>query len=118
MPLYEYRCQDCSRRFTALVGVVADSRDPSCPRCGSANLKRLMSRFGSPRSEDQILDDLADIDRYGDIEENPRKLKKWVREMSKSLDEDLGDDLEEMLEEMDRPETEEDGVESDADRIY
>jgi hypothetical protein len=77
-----------------------------------------MSRFGSPRSEDQILDDLADIDRYGDIEENPRKLKKWVREMSKSLDEDLGDDLEEMLEEMDRPETEEDGVESDADRIY
>ncbi len=118
MPLYEYRCQDCSRRFTALVGVVADSRDPACPRCGSANLQRLMSRFGSPRSEDQVLDDLADIDRYGDIEENPKKLKKWVREMSKSMDEDLGDDLEELLEEMDRPEGEEYGGDSEPDRIY
>lgn len=98
MPLYEYRCRSCSRRFTALVGVVADAKKPACPSCASEDLTRLMSRVSSLRSEDDMLDDLADIDRVGDLED-PKRLKKWVREMGKTMDEDMGDELEQMLEE-------------------
>lgn len=107
MPLYEYRCDQCRKRFTMMVGVVAGSREQACPACGSSKLTKLMSRFGTPRSEDQMLDDLADVDKIGDIEEDPKKMKKWVREMSHAMDDDLGDDLDELLETMDDPSAEE-----------
>ena len=97
MPLFEFRCRQCSKRFTALVGVVARSKAPACPACGSGDLTKLMSRFGSPRSEDKVLDDLADIDKVGDMDD-PKKIKKWIREMGKSMDEDMGDEIEEMFE--------------------
>jgi len=118
MPLFEYRCQDCSRRFTMLVGVVAEQRELACPHCRSVHLKKLISRFGSPRSEDQMLDDLADPDRIGDIEEDPKRLKKWIREMGKTMDEDMGDDFEEMLESVDEPEAADQEGSSTGDAIY
>lgn len=43
MPIYEYRCRACDRRFEA---VVLPKSDPaSCPGCGSADLARLISQF-------------------------------------------------------------------------
>ncbi len=116
MPLFEYRCQNCNKRFTLLVGVLAETRATSCPACGSIKLIKLMSRFGSPRSEDAVLDDLADIDKVGDVED-PKKLRKWIREMGKSMDDDSGDDLEEMLEAAAEEETL-GGHSADGDAIY
>jgi len=97
MPLYEYRCRKCRKRFTALVGVVADASAAACPDCGSGELDRLMSRFGSVRSEDQVLDDLADESAVGDLDD-PKTVRKWAREMSKSLgDDEMAGDLEELM---------------------
>ena len=59
MPLFEYRCKNCQRRFTALVGVVADAKPPACPSCKSTGLTKLMSRVSALRSEDALLDALA-----------------------------------------------------------
>lgn len=42
MPLYEYLCRKCSRRFEALVMGAGDAR---CPDCRSDNLEKLFSRF-------------------------------------------------------------------------
>jgi len=81
-----------------MVGMIADQRELACPACGSGDLAKLIGQFGSVRSEEQVLDDLSDIDRVGDMDD-PKALKRWVREMGKSMDEDMGDDLEQMLEE-------------------
>jgi len=45
MPLYEYRCEDCSRRF--VVRRPVDHRDEalSCPQCGGRKVGRLVSSF-------------------------------------------------------------------------
>lgn len=59
MPIYEYLCQGCRRRFSALVGVVAGPSRVSCPRCGGRKLTKLVSRFSSFRA-DSDLDDLGD----------------------------------------------------------
>ena len=67
MPIFEYRCGDCRRRFSALVGVVADAAAPRCPRCGSEQISKLISRFAVARSEDDMLDALADPDKVGDL---------------------------------------------------
>jgi len=50
MPLFEYICTDCRKRFEALV---YGSQEPSCPLCGSKKLEQQISTFavGSSRSE-------------------------------------------------------------------
>jgi putative FmdB family regulatory protein len=42
MPLYEYTCLGCSKRFEALV--LGPAR-PACPACGGHDLEKLISTF-------------------------------------------------------------------------
>lgn len=42
MPLYEYRCRSCSRRFETLV---FGKEKPSCPKCQGKDLEKLWSAF-------------------------------------------------------------------------
>jgi putative FmdB family regulatory protein len=98
MPLYEYICQKCNRKYTWLVGVVADATPPTCDRCGAQqSVRKEVSRFARLRSDDEALDSLADPENLGDLD-NPAAMRKWAKNMGKELGEDLGDDFEEFLE--------------------
>ena len=98
MPIFEYRCEECRRRFSLLVGVVAGSAEQCCPRCGSRQLQKLISRFASPRSEDDALDELADPTRMGDLED-PKQMMQWMKRVGRETGEDMCDDFEELVEE-------------------
>ena len=99
MPIYEYECRGCSRRVSLLVRSMASREAPRCPRCGSADLSRLMSRFATPKSEDARLEAAADPSQYGDIDENdPQAVARFVKRMGDEMGEDLGDDLGEAME--------------------
>ncbi|MFH1372499.1 MAG: zinc ribbon domain-containing protein [bacterium] len=41
MPIYEYKCMDCTNEFEELVGV-GDSAPP-CPSCRSGNTVKMIS---------------------------------------------------------------------------
>jgi len=99
MPIYEYRCSGCRRIFSFLVGVVAGSGEPVCPHCGGTELKKLISRVARIRSKDQALEELADLDKVGDLED-PRALKQWAKKMGKALGEESGENFGEELDEM------------------
>lgn len=99
MPLFEYRCQDCDKKFTFLYGVVAGNTEPHCPQCRSGNLKKLISRVRHLRGEDAVLEDLADPTKLGDLED-PRNLRKWARKMGRELGAETGEDLSSEFEEM------------------
>ena len=47
MPIYEYRCQQCTTRFEKLVRRLSEPGQdpPSCPQCGSEDTERVMSGF-------------------------------------------------------------------------
>lgn len=45
MPLYEYNCRACRENFEALVRSGRES-ETRCPRCGSPDLRKLLSAFG------------------------------------------------------------------------
>lgn len=64
MPLYEYRCEKCKRRFSLLVGVTAEKAPLRCPRCGSARATKLISRI-APVVRGEDLGDLGDSDFGG-----------------------------------------------------
>ena len=101
MPIYEYRCQDCRRRVTIMLrsfAQAANAAAPPCPRCGSKNLTRVVSRVAVLRSEESRLDDLADPSSLGDLDENdPKSVARWMRKMGDETGEDLGDEFHEVV---------------------
>jgi putative FmdB family regulatory protein len=111
MPIYEYRCDDCRRKTTVLTLRVSASVDPTCDHCGGTKLRRLMSRFATPRSEDARLEGLADPSSMGDIDESdPKSMARWMRKMGKELGEDVaGEDFDQMVDEMEAGGLDEDG---------
>ena len=99
MPIFEFQCNACSRKFSALVGVVADAQPPACPKCGRRDLKKLVSRFARVRSEDEAMDALADRADSADLED-PREMRRLMKEMAGEMGEDMEwEEFEQMMEE-------------------
>ncbi|TMD91217.1 MAG: zinc ribbon domain-containing protein [Chloroflexi bacterium] len=65
MPIYEYRCEECGKRSSALLPSYS-SPDPVCPHCGKPALRRLVSTFATARSGEDGGDDFGGDDMGGD----------------------------------------------------
>lgn len=46
MPVYEYHCETCGEDFDLFVRSATQRKEPECPRCGSAKVKKAVSLFG------------------------------------------------------------------------
>jgi putative FmdB family regulatory protein len=71
MPIYEYRCGKCKRKFEQIVLRGRALEEARCPKCGSRTVERLLSSFAmsgvSRKSEESFDDDFgADSDDLGD----------------------------------------------------
>jgi putative FmdB family regulatory protein len=103
MPIYEYRCQNCQRRFSVFWRTFssADDKKVVCKRCGSTDIVRLVSRVRVLKSEENRLDDLADPTSWGDFDENdPKSMGRFMRKMMKEIGDeadDLGPEFEEVV---------------------
>ncbi len=119
MPIYEYRCSECRRRFSVLTLRASERPRPQCPRCDSKRAKRLMSRFAMPKSEEARLDAMADPSRLGDLDENdPRSMGKWMRKMGQEMGEEFADsDFDEMVDEMEGGSSTGDDGDGDSDGL-
>jgi putative FmdB family regulatory protein len=58
VPIYEYRCEECGKRSSALLASYA-TPDPACPHCGKPGLHRLVSTFATVSSGDDGGDDFG-----------------------------------------------------------
>ena len=47
MPLYEYLCKKCQKVFEILQLSSRDGEEVKCPHCGSREVEKLLSTFGS-----------------------------------------------------------------------
>lgn len=79
-----------------LVGVTAEADSALCPHCGADRAVRRVTRFGRLRAEDDVLDDLADPDSLGDVDD-PKTMRRWAREVGSVMGEDLGDEFDEYI---------------------
>lgn len=98
MPVFEFRCLDCDKKFSDLVGMTADSTESKCPHCGRSRNTKLVSRFQRYRNEDDRVDAMADQLEFSGEPESPTAMREMVKEMGRAMDEDLSDDMEEMFE--------------------
>jgi putative FmdB family regulatory protein len=69
VPIYEYRCDECGKRSSALLPSFS-SPDPVCTHCGKPALKRLVSTFATARSGDDGGDDFGGSDDFGGDEDS------------------------------------------------
>lgn len=100
MPIYEYRCHECRKKFELLILSTEKSSPVQCVHCESKNVERLISRVRVIRSEESRLESLADPSKMSFDENDPRSVAKWVKKIGKEAGEDIGDDtVDQMVEE-------------------
>ena len=91
MPIYEYRCEKCRRTTSVLTTRVSEKVVAICSHCGGTKMRRLMSRFAMPRSEESRLESLADPSKMGDVDENdPKSVARMMKRMGKEMGEEFG----------------------------
>jgi putative FmdB family regulatory protein len=104
MPLYEYWCQQCRRKLMLYSPTFSEAL-PSCPKCSSNTLRRLVSTFSvrSKTYKDAYEDILSDSQlTRGMMADDPRALAEWNRRMGQG--EEVAPEYEEMLGRMDKGE--------------
>ncbi len=101
MPLYEYRCEECGRVDTFLVGVSVHQRALQCRRCGSTRLERLISRVHHLLGEEERMERMLDPSALAGVDENdPKSIARWARKMGQTLGDEAGEDFDDLVEEM------------------
>lgn len=99
MPIYEYLCRGCGKRFSILILNLRNPRPASCRHCGSSQADRLLSQFAAPKSEEARLASLTDSDNLGEFDESdPHSTARFISKMGAAMGEDVGDDMEAMME--------------------
>ena len=83
MPIYEYRCLTCRKVSEFLVLNLSSPFSPACPRCGGAEMERVLSRVRVRLSEETRMERLADPHRWGglaDLDGNdPASMARMMR---------------------------------------
>jgi len=106
MPIYEFRCNRCRNRVSVFQRRIDSPVGAVCPKCGSGDLTRLVSRFAVVRGEDAMLDSLEDDSLLAGVDESdPRSVAAWARKMSSRFGEEMEPEFDEMIDRMEAGET-------------
>jgi len=121
MPIYEYRCLSCRRRFSVFYRSFASVAQPAlCPGCGGTRIERLLSRVtllrarsdGDRAAEAEAAwdeesgggnEDWSEPDEDGFPDtDDPRELAEWTRRITQDLGEPLDPALDRALSDLER----------------
>lgn len=107
MPVYEFRCNACGAAVSIFVRSMSSPVSGKCEKCGSTDLRRVMSRFAVLRgsSGGGEFDALDDGMLDGFDESDPRAMASWARKMQREMGEDMGPEFDEMIDRMERGES-------------
>jgi putative FmdB family regulatory protein len=99
MPIYEYQCAKCSA-VSAVVVLGRDSDEkPTCRRCGSRRLKRVLSTFAVVASEESRLESFDPSAARGEsFYKDSRNVGLWAKKRARQMGVDLGSGFEETVE--------------------
>jgi len=100
MPIYEYRCLDCGKKFEVLHLSAGEIRPPQCKYCQGGKVQKLISRVRVVRSEESRLESLMDPSMMTGVDEkDPRSLAKWMKRMGREMGEEVSDEeIEQVIE--------------------
>ena len=99
MPIYEYRCNQCSREFSELFLNPKEIIKVRCKYCQSPNLTKLISSFSVHQTEESRLANFDTSKPRGDESyKDSRNIGLWAKKRMKELGVDLGSKMDEIVE--------------------
>jgi putative FmdB family regulatory protein len=105
MPVYEFTCNACGAPVSVFVRSINSPVNGSCSRCGSSDLRRLISRFAVLRSGGDGLDSFSEDEMMRGFDENdPAAMASWARRMKGQVGEDMGPEFDDMVDRIERGE--------------
>ncbi|NCB37460.1 MAG: zinc ribbon domain-containing protein [Erysipelotrichia bacterium] len=100
MPVYEFLCGSCKKKFSILCHIDKRDEQHDCQYCNSHQTRRLVSRVKTVRTEDQLMESLADPAKLSGLDENdPRTFASWAKKMAREMGENMDDEIEAMAQE-------------------
>ncbi|MFZ3069943.1 MAG: zinc ribbon domain-containing protein [Anaerolineaceae bacterium] len=113
MPYYDFRCEQCQKRFEVFLTYTQyGAIEIVCPVCGSTSVRRLIRRVRIGHSISTDVSDFGEDADLAELEQDPRKLGRMMREMGKESGEELGPEFEEVVERLEKGHNPEDIAES------
>ncbi len=98
MPIYDYRCEACRKRFAVFFRSYSEIAPVTCQHCGGEQVGRLAPRVAQLTSEDARLDRLSDPSSLGDVDENdPASVARWAKRLGREMGEDLGGEFDDAM---------------------
>jgi putative FmdB family regulatory protein len=107
MPLYDYICLDCHKRFDVFMPYSEyGARPVSCSHCQSKNVRRRLPRVRVAKSEESRVDDLAgdfsDPSALAGLENDPQAMGRMMRKMGSELGEEMPPEFDEVVERLEK----------------
>ena len=99
MPIYEYRCRSCGAITEAFHRSLERAIAPACESCGGSEVDRAVSRFATPKTEAQVLEQYgspgpgAGPDAYRD----PRQIGRWAEERFDQMGVEMPSEAKQMI---------------------
>ena len=89
MPLYEFCCDACKKRFEVFLTYTEyDKHQTVCLACGSASVQRVIRKVRLSRGDDDRMASLSDDANLDALDRDPRALGRMMREMKSEVDAD------------------------------
>ena len=99
MPLYEYACNDCRQKSSFLVRSFKQEFTAVCAKCGSGNMRRLVSRVAYLRSSTSHMEEYPNVpDNPGlDYYKDPRNIGRWAEKKFSDMGMEMPSQAKEMI---------------------
>jgi putative FmdB family regulatory protein len=113
MPLYDYLCLDCQKRFDVFMSYAEyGTRAVTCPNCKSKNVRRRIPRVRVAKSEESRMDSLAsdfsDPSALEGLENDPQAMGRVMRKMGKEMGEEMPPEFDEVVDRLEKGQSPED----------
>jgi putative FmdB family regulatory protein len=113
MPLYDYFCLDCQKRFDVFLTYSEyGSRPVACSFCGSKNVRRRIPRVRVAKSDESRMDSLAgdfsDPSALAGLENDPQAMGRRMRKMGNEMGEDLPPEFNDVVDRLEKGQSPED----------
>jgi putative FmdB family regulatory protein len=105
VPVYEFACNVCGAPLSVFVRSVNTPLTAACERCGSGDLRRLVSKFAVLRGSSG-----SDLDSLGGMmdgldDADPQAMAAWARQLQRESGEDMGPEFDAMVDKLERGES-------------
>ncbi len=109
MPIYQYRCLNCKKRFEIFLSYKEyGEKIVQCPHCASDHIQRRIGRIRVAKSEESRMDALTDPSGLEGLEDDPRALGKMMRKMGNEMGEEVPPEFDEVVDRLEAGQSPED----------